>query len=134
MLSIESLFERQGRCEEKLAGHDRRINNLEMENRNLSRLTTLVEMQMEINKEQQEQMKEQHQTLLKVNDNLTGLNNSQQKLNENQEQLSVRVSDIESTLQSHNINAVQIFKKSLGYIVTLAGGVIAAYVYMKLGL
>lgn len=144
-MSLETLNERITRVEERSDQFERRMRSQEQKNEALIRLTTQFENQEKNNLErekryearenkQQEQFDRFAATLEKIDDNLTGLNNSQEKLTTTQEQLGERVTDIEGTLQSQNINAVQMFIKFLGYAGTLIGGIIAAYVYMKLGL
>lgn len=124
MLSIESLFERQGRCEEKLTSHDRRIDNLETKNEALSRLTTIVEMQMEANKEQQKQIKDQHRTLEKMNNNLDGLNTTLGNLDK-------RVEQLESSDNERKLDFGKLFKEIVYKVIP---AIAIAYFLFKMGL
>ncbi|PLR72337.1 hypothetical protein [Bacillus sp. UMB0728] len=144
-MSLETLNERITRVEERSDQFERRIGLQEEKNDSLIRLVTQFENQERSNlererryedrdKRQQEQMDRFATTLSNIDLNLTNLNNSQEKLTSTQEQLGERVSDIEGTLQSQNINAVQVFMKILGYVGTLLGGIIMAYVLFKLNL
>ncbi|MGD6876753.1 hypothetical protein [Bacillus infantis] len=123
-MSIESLFERQGRCEEKLTGHDRRLESLETDNKALLRLATVVEMQAEANREQQETSKSQHQTLQKINENLTGLNTKM-------ENLDSRVEQLESNDSERKLDFGKLFR-DLVYKVVPA--IAIAYFLFKMGL
>lgn len=137
-MSLETLNERISRVEERSDQFERRIQLQEQKNESLIRLVAQFESQERSNLErekryearelkQQERMDRFADTLDHINQNLTNLNSSQ-------EQLGERVTDIEGTLQSQNINAVQVFMKILGYAGTLVGGIILAYILFKLGL
>lgn len=93
----------QGRAEEKLKKHERRITGLENMNESLFKLTASVDRQVELNKEQQEQIKEQHGTLVEINKNLTGLNT-------NLEILDQRVKKLETSDSERNIDMGKLFK------------------------
>lgn len=123
-MSIESIYERLGRVEEKATNHDNRIENLEGKNDVLVRLATLMETQVEVNKEQQNQIKEQHQTLVKINENLTTLNSGMQDLNN-------RVTEIEDNQESKKIDLGQLAKSTILYIIP---SLLLTWLLIELGL
>lgn len=118
--------------------HERKLNAQVEKNESLTRLATLMELQIEETKErerrqeirddkQNKQMEKFSETLTKVNENLTNLNT-------NQESLTERVSEIEGTLSGQKIDLVKLFKGMLSYILTAAGGGLVLYIYIKLGI
>lgn len=94
----KDIYERLGVMDEKVNNHNRRIQTLEEDTRSLSRLTLLMEQQVEINKTQS-------RTLDKVNTNLTNLNNRF-------DNVEFRVENLESVNETR-VNAQKETKKSL---------------------
>ncbi|MGN9865417.1 hypothetical protein [Bacillus swezeyi] len=66
--------------EEKMKNHQEKITNLEARTEDMSRLTTLMEQQIEINKDAQKQSREQFVTLTEMNNSLKNLSKSYEKL------------------------------------------------------
>ncbi|MEL3959414.1 hypothetical protein NST17_19875 [Caldifermentibacillus hisashii] len=62
------------KLEEKIIGHENRIEVLEENANVLPRLTTLMEFMTENQRAQQKQVSQQHETLVKINENLDRLN------------------------------------------------------------
>jgi uncharacterized protein Yka (UPF0111/DUF47 family) len=90
---------------------------------------------------QQDESKEFKASLIKFNDTLDKVNANMTNLNINQEQMRTdvneignRVEEIEKKADENKIEPTKIFMKILGFVGTLVGGAIVAYVYMKLGL
>jgi predicted nuclease with TOPRIM domain len=134
----EELYERMAKAETKLDEHGKLLSAQIEKNEALTRLTTLVELQMQDSKErerrqeirdekQNKQMEKFSDTLVKVNQNLDNLNSKQELLDE-------RVTGIEGTLSHQKIDVVGLVKSILTYALTAAGGIVVAYLYMKLGL
>lgn len=94
----KDIYERLGVMDEKVNNHNRRIQTLEEDTRSLSRLTLLMEQQVEINKTQS-------RTLDKVNTNLTNLNNRF-------DNVEFRVENLESVNETR-VSAQKETKKSL---------------------
>ncbi|MFS1518486.1 hypothetical protein V1503_18795 [Bacillus sp. SCS-151] len=109
---------------EKTNGHEKRIEHLESQSQETVRISTLMELQIETNKEQNQQMKEFSNTMKNIDGNLT-------RLNENQEQLSNRVTDIEETLSESKVDINKIIKiLFLKMVLPIA----VAYLILKFGL
>ncbi|WP_025726791.1 hypothetical protein [Heyndrickxia ginsengihumi] len=81
-MSEDNLGERVKAVETTVESHDKRIDRLEKNNESLTKLTTLMEIQTETNKEVANTVKSQQETLVKMNDNLDGLNTRVGKLEE----------------------------------------------------
>ncbi|WP_137743231.1 hypothetical protein [Robertmurraya siralis] len=96
----ENLEVKLGKLEERVSSHGNRIKKVEDQTFTLERLATIVEMQVDLNRQQGEQMKEMADTLNEMNLNLSGLNNGLADLNE-------RVTEIEDKNINQNINYLQ---------------------------
>jgi chromosome segregation ATPase len=116
--------------ETKVEDHDKKLNAQSEKNETLTRLATLMELQMEEAKEkerrqeirddkQNKSMERFGETLLKVNENLTSLNNKQ-------ESLGTRVAEIEGTLSEQKIDTFKLVKGILSYIATGLGSIAIA--------
>jgi chromosome segregation ATPase len=138
LLMEEELYRKVTRLETKVEEHDRKLDAQVEKNESLTRLATLMQLQMEESKErerrqeirddkQNKQMEKFSETLTKVNDNLTNLNTKQQSLTD-------RVSEIEGTLSGQKIDIVKLLKGMLSYLLTAAGGGVVLYIYIKLGI
>ncbi|MCY7948994.1 hypothetical protein MOC03_22540 [Bacillus atrophaeus] len=66
--------------EEKTNQHDGKLNSLEEKTNVINRIATLVEQQVEINKDAQVQSREQFTTLTEMNNSLRNLSKSYEKL------------------------------------------------------
>lgn len=128
------LLERVAKLETKVESHERTIHAQTEKNELLIKLTALTEMQVDVNKEQNEQMKKFGETLNRVDENLTNLNTSQQQLNTNQQKLGERVSDIEETLQDQKVDVVGLIKKIFTFVLTGVGTLALGYFAVKFGL
>lgn len=130
-----NLSERIGRLEEKYKGTNRRVDTLEdgykevsKENRELSRLTTLLEEQMKDSKEKDER---QFKQMDKFADALTNIDTNLTNLNRNQEQTQQRVSKLEDTIDKNKISPAAIGKiiivgivlGVIGYVLKVTTGI-----------
>lgn len=131
---MEDLSQRVTKVETKVEEHQRLLNAQAEKNDTLTRLTILMERQQEESKEFKESLNKFNVTIDKVNENLTNLNHNQQQMKDDMNEIGNRVEEIEKKADEHKIDPMKIFLKTLGFIGTLVGGAIAAYIYMKLGL
>lgn len=81
---------------EKVNGLSNRVDKLENDRSELTKLSTLMEVQIEMNKKQDEFQREQSLTLVKMNENLTSLNQVTHKLDD-------RVGELEDSLMQNKI-------------------------------
>lgn len=126
-MSDMSLSERIVQLEVKVNRHDKMLEEQSEKNETQIETNTLVRMYVETTKQLTEQMDKFSDTLIKVNENLTNLNSKQELLDE-------RVTGIEFNLNENKIDPMKIFVRILAYGGTLIGGIIAAWLYMQLGL
>ncbi|MED2945507.1 hypothetical protein P4284_09615 [Bacillus swezeyi] len=114
--------------EEKIKNHQGRISNLEARTEDMSRLTTLMEQQIEINKDTQNQSREQFVTLTEMNNSLKNLSKSYEKLDN-------RVGILEQSDSNRKIDPGH-FGKDLMYKVlpTVIATLIGAWLLMHFGL
>ena len=82
-----------------------RVSNLEENNREMSKLSTLMEIQVNLNKEQDAFLRDQSATLIKMNENLTSLNLATNRLDNKIETLEDKF--IESKIESIKGNSVK---------------------------
>jgi len=126
-LAQDEIYGRVRFLETKVEDHDKKLNAQAEKNETLTRLATLMELQMEEAKEkerrqeirddkQNKSMEKFGETLVKVNENLTSLNNKQ-------ESLGNRVAEIEGTLSNQNIDTFQLVKGILSYVATGLGSI-----------
>ncbi|KAA6452731.1 hypothetical protein [Bacillus swezeyi] len=114
--------------EEKIKNHQERISNLEARTEDMSRLTTLMEQQIEINKDTQNQSREQFITLTEMNNSLKNLSKSYEKLDN-------RVGILEQSDTNRKIDPSQ-FSKDLFYKVlpTIIATLIGTWLLIQFGL
>ncbi|KAA6446741.1 hypothetical protein [Bacillus swezeyi] len=114
--------------EEKTKNHQGKISNLEARTEDMSRLTTLMEQQIEINKDAQNQSREQFVTL-------TDMNNSLKNLSKSYEKLDNRVGILEQSDSNRKIDPGQ-FGKDLMYKVlpTVIATLVGAWLLIHFGL
>jgi predicted nucleic acid-binding Zn-ribbon protein len=134
VVDLEELSQRLTKVETKVEEHSRSIASQSEKNDTLTRLTTLVEMQTEFNKEYKIELQKFSTVIEKVNNNLTNLNNRQEQLNNSQQQLGQRVDNIENTLQDQKIDPMTMFKSILTYAATGIGSIIIAYLLYRFGI
>lgn len=122
---MTELETRIGVLEERLSNQIRRIDYVEDHTKEISKISTLLEIQMEMDKEQKVQIKEQSDTLLMINENLTGLNTRLQNIDERVE-----------TLEESNRIDLDEFRKTvlLKGVPTIISAIIVAWLLIKLGL
>lgn len=122
---MTELETRIGVLEERLNNQIRRIDYVEDHTKEISKISTLLEIQMEMDKEQKVQIKEQSDTLLMINENLTGLNTRLQNIDERVE-----------TLEESNRIDLDEFRKTvlLKGVPTIISAIIVAWLLIKLGL
>ncbi|MCU4668660.1 MULTISPECIES: hypothetical protein [Bacillus] len=114
--------------EEKTKNHQEKITNLEARTADMSRLTTLMEQQIEINKDAQKQSREQFVTLTEMNNSLKNLSKSYEKLDN-------RVGILEQSDSNRKIDPGQ-FGKDLMYKVlpTVIATLVGAWLLIHFGL
>ena len=99
--------------EEKISVQEERIKGLEILSNEFTKIATILEMQTEMNRKQDE-------TLTKINDNLTTLNHTTKQLGE-------RVNDLESEVKEVNSRdtiSIGVLMRKVGWtVLTLAIGV-----------
>jgi chromosome segregation ATPase len=100
---FDKVYAKLSVLETKTESNTNRIEKLEQLGNELSKLSTLMEMQIEMNKDQQKQLKEQHETLIKINENLNGLSSAYQKLDG-------RVETLEKNQENSKIDILQVIK------------------------
>jgi chromosome segregation ATPase len=100
---FDKVYAKLSVLEAKTESNTNRIEKLEQLGNELSKLSTLMEMQIEMNKDQQKQLKEQHETLIKINENLNGLSSAYQKLDG-------RVETLEKNQENNKIDILQVIK------------------------
>jgi hypothetical protein len=133
----EELYQRVAKLETKVEDHDKKLQIQVEKNESLTRLATLVELQMQESKErerrqeirdekQNKQMEKFSATLDKVNDNLTDLNISQQQMKQDMNAIGNRVADIEQYQEDAKIDPLKLFKGILSYVVTGIGSIAIA--------
>jgi hypothetical protein len=137
LLVEEELYQRVAKLETKVEDHDKKLQIQVEKNESLTRLATLVELQMQESKErerrqeirdekQNKQMEKFSATLDKVNDNLTDLNISQQQMKQDMNAIGNRVADIEQYQEDAKIDPLKLFKGILSYVVTGIGSIAIA--------
>lgn len=98
--------------EEKISVQEERIKGLEILSNEFTKIATILEMQTEMNRKQDE-------TLTKINDNLTTLNHTTKQLGE-------RVNDLESEVKEVNSRdtvSIGVLMRKVGWtVLTLAIG------------
>lgn len=99
----EDIYARMTAVEVKVDDHEKKLAKQEEKNDSQIEMNTLLKMQIEVNKEQNQQMKLFGETLTKVNENLTGLNTGMHDLN-------TRVTEIENNQESKKIDPAALFK------------------------
>jgi hypothetical protein len=133
-LEQEKIYERLKKVETIQEEHTKLLDAQISKNEALTRLTVLMERQMEDNKErekrqdlrdkkQNQQMDKFSETLVNVNNNLTNLNTNQQQMKQDMNEIGTRVSDIERLQEEQKIDPVKLFKAILSYIATGLGSI-----------
>ncbi|ATO29036.1 hypothetical protein C6370_20785 [Bacillus atrophaeus] len=114
--------------EEKTNQHDGKLNSLEEKTNVINRIATLVEQQVEINKDAQVQSREQFTTLTEMNNSLRNLSKSYEKLDN-------RVEILERSDSTRKIDPSQ-FTKDLIYKVlpSVIATIIGAWLLIHFGL
>ncbi|MED4848179.1 hypothetical protein [Bacillus atrophaeus] len=114
--------------EEKTNQHDGKLNSLEEKTNVINRIATLVEQQVEINKDAQVQSREQFTTLTEMNSSLRNLSKSYEKLDN-------RVEILERSDSTRKIDPSQ-FTKDLIYKVlpSVIATIIGAWLLIHFGL
>jgi predicted nuclease with TOPRIM domain len=108
--------ERLSKLEVKVEEHSKLLDKQQERNDNQTELNTILKMNVE-------QMKKFGDTLDRVDTNLTNLNNNQMQLGE-------RVTEIEGFLSKQKFSMTDVLK----YIGAIVGGILLAWIYIKLGL
>lgn len=111
---------------DKVNSLENRVNNLEQDRSELSKLSAIMEIQVEMNKDQDKFLREQSNVIIKMNENLTTLNEVTYKLDGRMGDLEDRV--IQNTIdglkssideeKSNSINVPQLIKNVLVTAVT----------------
>lgn len=144
-MSTEDFNERIARLEVKVNLHEKKLEVQDKKNDTLTRLVTLYETQerahserelrqLERDKKQQEQLDKFGNAMEEVVVSLANINHTQQQLKEDMGEIGNRVADIEKSQEESKIDPIKIFLKILAFGGTLLGGILAAWLYMQLGL
>lgn len=123
----EDLYERITRVETIVSEHSRKLDAQVEKNDTLTKLATIMEMQVEVNKEQSIQMKKFDITLNKVNTNLDGLN-------KNLETLDTRVGKLESNDNERKIDVPSLMTKIVVGIFMTIPTLITMWLALQFGL
>lgn len=105
--------------EEKVNGHDERIKGLEYMSIEFTKISTILEMQQDMNKKQDE-------TLIKINDNLTQLNQKSDRLGERVDSLE---GEVKESSQRDNISFSLTVRKVLWTVATVIIGGLFGWVF-----
>lgn len=109
--------------EEAIKEIRRKIDNLDGMREIASKLSVLMEVTIESNKQRDEIIKQQSQTLIQINENLSGLNYEIRAVNAKVDTLEEKVKLRE---QDTNLNIMQLYKEFIKYIIIggLGGAVV----------
>lgn len=118
----------------RIVNHAIRMEKLESNTDVLVRLSTLMEVQTEMNKQQNEQMGRFGNTLDSVDRNLTHLNGTSDQLKSSIGDLGGRISSIEETQNSHKIDVPKLLTKIFIGIAMISVALLSAYVLKVTGL
>jgi predicted nucleic acid-binding Zn-ribbon protein len=122
-IPLQDINQKVARLETKVEEHEKLLQKQQERNDTQTELNTLLKMQIEANKEQNETLQKFSDTLVKINKNLDNLNSKQELLDE-------RVTGIEDSLSKQNFSIVDVIK----YIGAAGIGLILAWIYTKLGI
>ena len=122
--------------EHRIGNLEKRVDGLEQDRRELDRLSTLMEMQLEANNKQDDFLREQSITLIKMNENLSTLNSTTIKLNEDVESLknnitAEKINSMDAEVKRERDTSIHI--PSLirnGLYTLLTTGLIAGVIYL----
>jgi predicted Holliday junction resolvase-like endonuclease len=112
----EEIYQKVAKLEIKVEEHSKLLEKQQNRNDAQTELNTILKMNVE-------QMKKFGDTLERVDLSLNNLNNSQQQLGD-------RVSEIEGFLSNQKFSMTDVLK----YLGAIVGGIILAWIYVKLGL
>lgn len=125
------LGERVAKLEQASKGNSSRIKRLETESEALIRLTTLVELQTEVNRENSSQMRQFGVILDKVNSNLSNLNSASEQMKNEVVHVSERVEKIEQNNESQKVDIPQLMVKIVIGLFMLIPYLVGAYLLFK---
>jgi phage shock protein A len=120
----EDALQRITRLEGRADHTDKKLEELYQDGKVLGKLTTLMELQVESNKRQDEQMQKQNETMLKMS-------HSMEKMSDSYEKLDGRVGKLETNDSNKKIDLGVLAKHVLFSVVPT---LIAAYFLIRLGL
>lgn len=133
--------ERLARLEERLDEYAKKIAKLESSNELLYKMSVLLEVQTDLNKEQQRQMRENTKTLSQVNESLVKTNLIIEKMSERFDALEKRVDGHDDKIEvAEDKNTIDLrdsrkeYAKWLQNIPIVVGSAILAYALAKFGL
>lgn len=118
----------------RIVNHAIRIEKLEANNDALVRLSTLMEVQTEMNKQQNEQMEKFGGVLDKMNSNLSNLNSTSDQLKNSIGDLSNRMSSIEETQDSHKIDIGKLWVKIFVGVAMISVALLSGWLMKSAGL
>lgn len=122
------LIQRVAVLEERAKNSAEKIEALENGNEVIQRLTALMEVQVDTNKDNKEQMREQHNTLVQVNQNLFNLNTKMGDIDS-------RVGRLEQSDNDDKIDLGKFFKDLIFKVVpTVIATLVAAWFIIQFGL
>ncbi|MEI2464981.1 hypothetical protein [Niallia taxi] len=129
----ESIEAKVAVLENRVGNHEDLLNKQIEKNENQVELNTLLKMQIEVNKSQQDQLVKFGETMDKVNTNLTNLNSNQKQFQQELSQINSRVGKIEQTSDEFKLDPRKIVKWALVGLGSIIITVISAYVLFKFG-
>jgi hypothetical protein len=122
----ENTLQRVTRLEERQDNTDKRLEDLTREGKVLGKLATLMELQVESNKRQDEQMQKQNETMLKMSHSMEKMSDSYEKLDGRVGKLETNDSDKKIDLGAWAKNFIMVS------IPSIVVGIVLAYVALKL--
>lgn len=122
----ENALQRITRLEERQDNTDKRMDQLSQDGKVLGKLTTLMELQVESNKRQDEQMQKQHETMLKMSHSMEKMSDSYEKLDGRVGKLETNDSDKKIDLGTWAKNFIMVS------IPSIVVGIVLSYVALKL--
>lgn len=138
---LDSVSERLSKLEGKVENNSSRIVNqairiekLEGNNDALIRLSTLMEVQTEMDKQQNEQMSEFGKILNSVNTNLSHLNSSHEQLKADMDDIGKKVQHMEKDRDDNKIDPVKLVRNIIIGVIMLSVTLIGSFLTAKLGL
>jgi methyl-accepting chemotaxis protein len=133
-MTPEKYGERIAVVEESVKSLSRRVSENEGNSESLVRLTTLMEIQTEMDKQQNEQMREFGDTLNNVNSNLSLLSSSYEHLKTDMSTIGSRVKSIEDSQEDTKLSIPKIGALIVKNSFLIIPSIILAWLLIQMGL